>query len=64
LHGFKRTIKHLNGKNIDIELRPGEVNYSVFLKKMKGWGMPILDSWNSYGDLYARIIVDLPSKLS
>ena len=64
IHGFKRSVKHLNGKSIDIEIGPGEINNSVYLKKLKGWGMPIPDSWNSYGDLYARIIVDLPSKLT
>ena len=54
----------MNGKTIDIDVGPGEVNSPIFLKKVKGWGMPIEGSWSSYGDLYAKIIVDLPSKLT
>lgn len=61
INGFKKNIKHLDGKIITIEhdepSRYGDI--LVIIEK----GMPILNSKNKYGDLFVKLNVEHPKDL-
>lgn len=59
--GGKTRIQTLHGEKI-MTLQPG-TQYGAVLR-MRGLGMPVYDSPETYGDLYVEIQVDIPRQLS
>ncbi len=60
--GGKTTIKTLDGRKLSLEI-PKESDNGKLLK-LKKLGMPRNGDVNNRGDLYVRLIVQLPKKLS
>lgn len=58
--GGEITVKTLDGK-IKMKVPPGTPSNKIF--RMKGKGMPNIHT-NRYGDLYVRLIIDVPTKLT
>ncbi|XP_073151568.1 dnaJ protein ERDJ3B [Henckelia pumila] len=61
LVGFKKTIKHLDGRLVDISFKGITVPKEV--RKFKGEGMPLHFS-NKKGDLYVKFEVLFPTSLT
>ncbi|MBQ7561449.1 MAG: molecular chaperone DnaJ [Synergistaceae bacterium] len=59
--GTEATIKTLDGKDAKISV-PAGTNHGQVLK-IKGKGMPKINTQN-FGDLYAHVFIDVPSKLT
>ena len=62
LLGFRRKIKHLDGREIEVEESGTTQPFSV--KKIKGEGMPVHKFPAEKGDLYLTMKVRLPRSLS
>lgn len=59
--GVSLKITSLDGKQIEFKLPPGTTNGKLF--KIKGEGVPFTNSARK-GDLYVKIIVQIPTRLS
>lgn len=60
--GFKKSIKHLDGK--DMKLSKKKVTFPNETKTIKGQGMPLINSETKRGDLHLKFKVTLPETLS
>lgn len=60
--GFKKEIRHLDDRLIDI-IR-AEPTSNGFVQKLNGEGMPKYKFSSESGDLYVRINIQFPQKLS
>ncbi len=62
LLGFKRTIKHLDGRDVEVEhadpVSPGETF------KVNNEGMPHKGDATQFGDLFLEVEIQMPGKLS
>jgi len=62
--GFTRTIKHLDDHEVKVHMDGQSVVQPFSWHVVKGEGMPLKGSWNSYGDLHIKFIVDFPVSLT
>jgi DnaJ-class molecular chaperone len=62
LTGFSTSIPHLDGHPVDISRKKVTQPFQVL--KIQGEGMPQHNWASQKGDLYVRVIVDFPSKLT
>ena len=62
LMGYKKKIKHLDGREFYIE--SNEVTQPNQVRKIDGEGMPVHKFPSQKGDLYIKFIVKLPKKLN
>lgn len=62
LVGFETTIKHMDGREVEI-VRTG-VSPAGHVHKIKGEGMPLHDDPSSFGDMFVTLKIDFPKKLS
>ena len=61
--GSELEIKTLDGEDAKISVPAGTSHGEIL--KVKGKGMPKLNNrLNSYGDLYAHVFIDVPTKLT
>lgn len=60
LCGYTHCFKHLNGQNMCMRTKPGEVLRHNQIKMMKGSGMPVFSKPNDHGDLYVQFKVNFP----
>ena len=59
--GGKKTISTFSGK-LSLQIPPESKQGKVL--KLSGQGMPIYGNENKRGDLYIKLVIDLPEKLS
>jgi curved DNA-binding protein len=59
--GGKKEIKTIDGKNLSLAIPPETSNGKIL--RVKGMGMHIPDT-NRRGDLFVRIVIDIPTNLS
>jgi molecular chaperone DnaJ len=59
--GAEITVATLNGQ-VTMKLPPGTDSGKVF--RLKGRGMPDVHAHNSFGDLYVRVMVEVPKRLN
>ena len=64
LTGVKSVINYLNGKQILIYSKPGEVIKPTTIKTIEGLGMPFFNFPNKYGNLYINFEIIFPDKIS
>jgi len=62
LTGFKTTIKHLDGRDVEVEVN--QVVKPGMEKKLRAKGMPIRNRPREFGDLYIEFDVEFPSTLT
>lgn len=60
LCGFEFTIKHLDGRELVIKSRPGEIVENNCLKMLKDEGFPLQHDTFSRGSLFVNFIVEMP----
>ncbi|KAK7208241.1 hypothetical protein BZA70DRAFT_273228 [Myxozyma melibiosi] len=60
--GWKREIEFLDGKNVTIMRKAGEVVQNGEIQVVKGRGMPRFQQAGKYGDLYIEYVVVNPGK--
>lgn len=60
LCGLEYCFKHLDGRNICISTKPGEVVRHGELKVIRGEGMPLRNNPFDRGDLLVPFVVDFP----
>ncbi len=60
--GGKAEIKTLDGKKVKLSIPPETDNGSLL--KLKNMGFPVKHNTSKRGDLYVRIIIQMPKKLS
>jgi len=60
--GGEADVQTLTGKPARLKIPPLTQNGQVF--RLKGYGMPVVGKPDEKGDLYARVEVQLPAKLS
>ena len=63
LIGFEKTLRHLDGHEVDIE-RSGKVTKPDLVEKIENEGMPFSDYSGEYGNLVIKYIVDYPDSLT
>merc|ERR1712146_447268 len=59
LTGFKRTLKHLDGHEVEIDTFGTVVHYGE-VRKFPGEGMPVHNFPSQFGDLHVEFRVDFP----
>ena len=59
LTGFKRTLKHLDGHEVEIDTFGTVVHYGE-VRKFQGEGMPVHNFPSQFGDLHVEFRVDFP----
>jgi DnaJ-class molecular chaperone len=64
LCGFEKVIKHLDGHEILIKTKEGEIIKPGDIREIPGQGMPIHKTPYEYGSLYIKFNVIFPEKLS
>lgn len=62
LLGWTQTIKHLDGHIVEFSTESVTSPFQVI--KLEGEGMPLRDDPSSFGDLYLRVEVTFPSRLT
>ena len=62
LLGYKRSITHLDGRNVAIDI--AGVTQPFQVRKMDGEGMPHHNFPSQHGALHVKNIVDLPATLT
>jgi DnaJ-class molecular chaperone len=62
LLGFKRPIRHLDGRDVIVEHKGVTQPFEV--RKVAGEGMPVHNFPSQRGDLFVKYVVDLPRTLS
>lgn len=62
--GFTRTIKSLDGRDIYVSIDGDKVIQPFSWHVITGEGMPVKGTWNSFGDLHVKFIVDFPVSLT
>jgi DnaJ family protein A protein 2 len=63
LTGFELLIQHLDGRNILVKNRPGEIIKPGVLKTVKECGMPFFDAPYKFGNLYINFNILFPENL-
>uniref|UniRef100_A0A7S2SEU7 J domain-containing protein n=1 Tax=Mucochytrium quahogii TaxID=96639 RepID=A0A7S2SEU7_9STRA len=63
LTGFSRTIKHLDGHEVEIN-REDKVTYPFETVVLNGEGMPIHEVPSQFGDLHVTFDIQFPKKLN
>ena len=63
LLGFEKAVKHLDGKEIWIKSRKGEISSPDDILMLNDLGMPIFGRPTSKGKLYIRIKIEFPRKM-
>lgn len=61
LIGFKRKIRHLDGRIVEFETESVTAPLQVF--KIKGEGMPLRDDPATFGNLFVKVTVEFPKSL-
>jgi chaperone protein DnaJ len=64
LCGFEKVIKHLDGHEIIIKTKEGEIIKPGDIREVPGQGMPIHKTPYEYGSLFIKFNVIFPDKLS
>ena len=62
LTGYKHTVTHLDGREVTIEEKGVTGPYDT--KRVEGEGMPHHDVASQKGDLYVKIKINFPRKIS
>ncbi|CAD7923425.1 unnamed protein product [Amoebophrya sp. A120] len=60
--GFKRKISHLDGHTVNFETSDTTQPFQVF--KIKGEGMPHKDDPTQFGNLFVKVEVEMPKRLT
>ncbi|TDG42639.1 hypothetical protein AWZ03_010935 [Drosophila navojoa] len=60
LCGYTYCFKHLNGRQVCMTTKPGEVLRHNNIKMMKGIGMPVFSKPEDHGDLFVQFKVKFP----
>lgn len=60
--GFKFALKHLDGRNLIVEYKNGDVIQPGDVKMIEGEGMPVRNNPSVKGNLYIKFKVNLPKK--
>ena len=63
LSGFELVLKNLDGKNIKIKSKEGEIISHGQVKTVKDLGMPFYEQPHKLGNLYLKFTVIFPDKL-
>eukprot|EP00607_Mallomonas_marina_P010383 CAMPEP_0182421976 /NCGR_PEP_ID=MMETSP1167-20130531/7565_1 /TAXON_ID=2988 /ORGANISM="Mallomonas Sp, Strain CCMP3275" /LENGTH=357 /DNA_ID=CAMNT_0024599653 /DNA_START=345 /DNA_END=1415 /DNA_ORIENTATION=+ len=63
LLGFERVIRHLDGKDVWIRSRKGEITAADEVFVLRDMGMPVYGSKTARGRLFIRIRVEFPKKM-
>lgn len=64
LLGFRKTIKHMDGHEVEIKSDPMEIIQPFSWKILKDEGMPIQNSGGDHGELHVKMIVTFPTQLT
>jgi DnaJ-class molecular chaperone len=56
--GFRKTIKHLDGR--DVVVMNDETTQNGQVLRVRGEGMPLQNDPSQFGDLFVRVFVDFP----
>jgi DnaJ-class molecular chaperone len=64
LCGFEKVIKHLDGHEILIKTKEGDIIKPGEIREIPGQGMPIHKTPYEFGSLYIKFNVIFPEKLS
>ena len=62
--GFKRSIIHLDGHNVEINKDGSEIVQPFEWEKITGQGMPVKGRKGQFGDLYIQFEIKFPRTLS
>lgn len=62
LLGFTKTVRHMDGHTL--EITTSGVTQHLQVIKVKGEGMPLRDDPQSFGNLYVKVDVVFPKKIS
>eukprot|EP00747_Dinoflagellata_sp_TGD_P179102 gnl/TRDRNA2_/TRDRNA2_29306_c0_seq1.p1 gnl/TRDRNA2_/TRDRNA2_29306_c0~~gnl/TRDRNA2_/TRDRNA2_29306_c0_seq1.p1 ORF type:complete len:497 (+),score=117.29 gnl/TRDRNA2_/TRDRNA2_29306_c0_seq1:135-1625(+) len=62
LLGFQRTLRHMDGHTVELSTTSVTKAYQVY--KIDGEGMPLKEDPASFGDLYIKVEVLFPKKLT
>ena len=62
LLGFKRSIPHLKGENVDIVYEGTTAHGAV--RKVKGEGLPVTGNTNRFGDLIITYMINYPKSIT
>lgn len=60
LCGYSHCFKHLDGRNVCLRTKPGEVLQHNHIKMVRGCGMPVFNQATDKGDLYLKFRVKFP----
>ena len=64
LLGFSKTIKHMDGHDVEIKSDPLEIIQPFSWKILKDEGMPVRNSGGDFGELHVKLIVTFPTVLN
>uniref|UniRef100_A0A7S3JAJ1 Chaperone DnaJ C-terminal domain-containing protein n=1 Tax=Euplotes harpa TaxID=151035 RepID=A0A7S3JAJ1_9SPIT len=62
--GFKKPLKHLDGRKIEVRSEPQEIIQPFSWKIIENEGMPLKDNPTQKGKLHIKFIVSLPDQLT
>ncbi|XP_001962852.3 dnaJ homolog subfamily A member 2 [Drosophila ananassae] len=60
LCGYSHCFKHLDGRNVCLRTKPGQVLQHNHIKMVRGCGMPVFNQATDKGDLYLKFRVMFP----
>eukprot|EP00931_Biecheleriopsis_adriatica_P058108 TRINITY_DN34528_c0_g1_i1.p1 TRINITY_DN34528_c0_g1~~TRINITY_DN34528_c0_g1_i1.p1 ORF type:complete len:492 (+),score=94.17 TRINITY_DN34528_c0_g1_i1:89-1564(+) len=63
LTGIRFTVRHLDGKDLEVSSAEGEVVRPGAVWVLKGYGMPKRNNPGSHGDLFIRFEIDFPDAI-
>ena len=64
LCGFDFSLKHLDGRQLRIQSKPGEIIRPGQVKCIEGEGMPVHGQPRIKGNLYVQFEIDYPDRIS
>lgn len=64
LFGYEKTFKHLDGHTFSVHSSHNKISQPFSWNILKDKGMPIKDREGSFGELHAKVLVTLPTKLT
>ena len=64
LTGFQLLINHLDGRQVLIKSKPGEIIKPGMMKTVKECGMPFYDHPTRFGNLYVKFNIKFPKSLN
>jgi DnaJ family protein A protein 2 len=64
LIGYSYVFKHLDGRDVLVEIKPGQIIRPGDIREVKNCGMPVYSRTYEYGSLFIKFDVKFPTKLS